>query len=324
MRLITLLFANSTRKYKRMLEVLRISAAENHPSSPLEVLHITKRDLDLECQFGMWYTQNARKTRHQARIVEEAKDGEILCLIDSDTMVLRTLSPANVFMQHHDLAYTLKPPKTTYKINSGVLFVRVSDVTRGFFANWADVVKQMVTDRKLYLQYKPDYGGINQAGLGHMLTTEHGLRIKELQCREWNSIRETWDVAVNEARVVHILARLRDHCIFQHPASNAAIRRLSKMWREYEIRAKALGRMHNAAAYPEAGPHGGDWRMEVRLEPEGSDCVTGAHLNNGGPLDGQVNGTQTSGNLQRGGVLSDSMLLGKANESASSTVQDVE
>lgn len=240
MQLHSTLFANSTLEYARMADVLVLSAAENTPHK-LTIHEISDADNDLRaiaragCK-ATWLN-NARKAKHHCRIIQEAQDGELLGMIDCDAMVLRDLSAVEAM--EFDLAYTVRPPGQPWKLNTGVYFVRVSELTKAWCAEWLETVKRMLADATLHEHWRRTqrYGGTHQAAFGYMLNNEHlrhVMRFAELPCEEWNCVSQCWGKAENP-RIVHIMGQMRGWC-FGAKCTNANARRFVEKWRGYDKR----------------------------------------------------------------------------------------
>lgn len=240
MRIATALFTNEeSENYERFVPVLARTAAIHCPGAEFRVHRSEGVDEQVKKtgKDRKWvFVRNAEKTRIHNEIVHAADDGECLCLIDADTMILRDLSP--VWLQPFDLAYTVKPPEAEYCVNSGVVFVRVSPITKAFYAAWYETVLRMLTDEPLHRQWKKRWGGINQAALGWMLSNSCGLRTAELPCEVWNCCKEGWGDAIGRARVVHLLEPLKKACV-KNAGTNGAIGELAKLWQEHERAAQS-------------------------------------------------------------------------------------
>lgn len=217
-----------------MAKALAVSVAANSPQSALVLHDIDDPDGDVHLagpRAASGYLANARKTKHQARIVEAAADGELIGFLDADTFVLREL--ADVAELAFDLAITVKPAGVRYPINTGVTFARVSPRVRVFYRRWYEAVIAMLQDRPLLKRWSSRFGGINQSALGYLLD-EHDLTIARLPCKEWNATRDSWPSCDSNTRVVHLLSSLRDACVGRGKYYNASVNRLAALWREYD------------------------------------------------------------------------------------------
>lgn len=228
-------------RYRRMADVLRLSAAENSPSTPLTLHLIENEDRDIirlaRPGCAKTWIENARKAKHQARIVREAENDDVLCMIDADVMVLR---PLDELPGEFDIAYTVRPPGSQLKLNTGVYFVRVSNATRCFCDQWELVCRQMLQSAALHDEWREEraFGGIHQAALGYMLSVNSVCKIVELPCAEWNCVDGLWSTAANP-RVLHIMGSLRDCCFRQVRPSGPTMQRYVERWRAYDHQAEA-------------------------------------------------------------------------------------
>jgi hypothetical protein len=243
MRLETVVFPTSKLyRYRRMADVLKLSCAENYPDGRLSIHLVDCADKELfamarrKCERR--FIENARKMKYHAQIIRAAADGELLCMLDCDMMVLRPLEPMP--SDDFDLAYTPRPAGSNFRINTGVYWVRVSNALKSFVDAWEHAVQEMLKDEALHHEWRVQhrYGGIHQAAFGYMLQRASGLEIAELPCAEWNCVDGLWALATNP-RLVHIMGQLRD-CCFRHlrPGSPAMARMVEK-WRSYDHRCEA-------------------------------------------------------------------------------------
>ena len=235
MRIESILFGE-TKAYQRMAQVLERSCKENSPNTPITIRRIESADEEL---FHMGkkkvrtYIDNARKTKHHRNIVLEAKDGELIGLLDCDMMVLKDLSPVEHY--NFDFAFTPRPQGSHRLINSGAVFVRVSDKTRDWYIRWYENVEKLFRDDKLFVKWSKLFGGVNQSSLGMLLTEPHDLQLEELTCLEWNLIYDHWKkFNPMVTRIVHIQGVLKEACVGKGRATQPEVRRLVPIWRSFE------------------------------------------------------------------------------------------
>lgn len=224
--------------YERMANALQQSVEVNSPATPLVIHRITDADDDIKAigkHRKKQFVENVRKTRHHAGIVERATDGQLLCLMDCDTMVLGDLSEAEAALADYDLGITVRPQTSQFIFNSGVVFVRASEATRRFYRKWYDVAEQMLRDESFHLQWKPHWGGIMQSAFGYLTREETwSCRIGSLLCEYWNCEADTWSQFSRHTKVVHIVGALRHACLRNKDGYGAAVDRLAKIWRQYD------------------------------------------------------------------------------------------
>ena len=237
-RLYSVLFQNkdprAAERYARLADVLALSAAENSPSTPLTVEWI-EGQWEPESYRGckpVWI-ENAHKAHCHWQAMRQADDGEVIGFLDIDTMVLGDCS--EIESLPFDIAYTVRPNRTPWILNTGVYFVRVSDKTRLFMLTWLNTVLRMLRDKHFHDEWRAarKYGGIHQAALGWML--EHAGPAK------WNCVSCCWRDAGEHTRIAHIMSSLRRTCF--EPTKvlprNDGEKYLMKRWRAYDEKARA-------------------------------------------------------------------------------------
>jgi hypothetical protein len=180
--------------YARLARVLEHSARRYNPTASVEVVNTdpspTGRGLD-----GF-----LRKARDWTRVIAEAVDGTEIALLDADTLVLGELGSA--FRRPFDVAVTTRGTLGT--LNSGVVFVRISDRVRDFFAPWAARTEPWC---KRNTADSIRFG--DQDALIEMLGEPHGpLRVLELPAAIWNAQQNCWP-PVAGCRIVHIKSDCR-------------------------------------------------------------------------------------------------------------------
>lgn len=245
MRLESVLFTNSNlpNRYERMARVLALTAAENSPATPLNINRVYDKDEDVVscarpgCRLS--YINNGRKAKHHWRLIMEAREGDLLGMLDCDTMVLGDLS--EVAKMPFDIAYTVRPPGDIWRLNTGVYFVRISDATRGFVGLWYAKVLEMLGNEMLHKEWSrgKKYGGTHQAALGCVLEA-HGEYVKtvELPCETWNLTASIVERA-ESPKVVHVMGQFREFCFGRVPAKLPMAKALAEVWKEYDRRCLA-------------------------------------------------------------------------------------
>lgn len=216
MNLHSVLFREKRRgtDYDRLAAVLKLSARENSPATPLMLHVIEDDDADLKAKskaVKATFVDNARKTRHHCQVVQDAQDGELIGLLDCDTMVLGDLS--EIADMPFDLAYTARPEGSRYPFNTGVVFVRVNDHTRRFYRLWLEKVEALLANPVLLAKQRNKYGGINQCGLAATMEDFGSIDIRVLPCRIWNCENESWKLFDVDTKVAHIVPPLRRVCL---------------------------------------------------------------------------------------------------------------
>lgn len=235
------LFAGSIgANQNRMAEVLRLSAMEH--GLPLTIHEITDQDSDVKqlARSGCKQTwiDNARKAKHHNRIIQEAKDGDLLCMLDADTMITGDLS--EVESMEFDLAYTVRPPGAKWKLNTGVYFVRVSPNMKSTVDMWKWMTHRLLEFGSDHDYWRKDrgYGGTHQAALGCLIEQGNYLHQKlvPLPCKIWNCVPSVVSTAPNP-KVVHIMGQMRRWCLNGGKPNSEKARRLVKVWRQFDSKA---------------------------------------------------------------------------------------
>lgn len=221
-----------------MARVLGASAAENSPAAPLSVHRFSyAQEFPARDAAKKTWHDNARKAYHHAAIINNASDGEVLGMLDADTMVLRDLSEME--SMHEDIAITYRPPGSRWLMNSGVYFVRISERTKRFASEWFSATCAMLQDAELHDLYreKKRFGGTHQAAFGWMLenrASDLRVMVGERQCAEWNCVNGCYETAENP-RIVHLMKHsMRRWCLEDRPAPNANAQRLADKWKQYD------------------------------------------------------------------------------------------
>lgn len=232
-RLESVYFADDPREREhwiRLARVLRSSAAQHCPDWRVTIAQLPPGP-QLSVAAGL--AANTYKLDHWCALVEQAPDGDGLLLIDADTMILRPLDP--IWDVPFDLAYTTKPT-TRFPFNAGVIFVRVSEPARTFMRAWRDENRRLLRDQAALRIWRRQYGGMNQAALGSVLTTPHAkaITIRQVPCVEWNCEDATWaafDPAIT--RIVHVKSTLRRAVLGFAPAQKPLLPLIAQ-WRACE------------------------------------------------------------------------------------------
>lgn len=246
MKLLSVVFQHPERKtdYIRMVSVLRRSVAVNSPSTPLQVLQPeidTKlRTIHAQATEGSRHSflANTQKLRLWQEAVEALEDGDVLALMDADTVVLRDLSAATDIP--FDVAYTIRPESSKLPFNAGVVLVRGNDRARTFFRRWRDINDAMLVDPNYHEKFRRKFGGINQASLGALIEDPGDLDLVRLPCEEWNSVDQTWHLYdPDTTRIAHVKGDLRRLCLGLTDkrvtaAVALAVRPLWERWKHFD------------------------------------------------------------------------------------------
>jgi len=244
MRLVSVLFDESDGRrrglYARMAAAMERSAAENSPATPLAIIRADGEHDRVESigagapndERRLSLTANVRKIELWDEAVQAAKDGEVLGLLDCDTLILGNLAPVEAMA--FDFAYTVRPAGSEYPFNAGVIFIRAGAAARRFFVRWRAENLRLLADSGAHVPLRARFGGINQAALGSILPTA-GIDLLELSCVEWNCEFTTWGVfrPSGVTRVLHLAGRLRQACFGQRMVT-PDLAPLVALWRRYD------------------------------------------------------------------------------------------
>lgn len=240
--------------YESMARVLAHTVGKNSPATPLVLHRIIEPDEDLIEAINkrpnvqsrkQLYLDNARKTKHHTRIVHEAKDGEVLCLLDADMMVLGDLSDVAETLAGRELAYTVRPERSRYPFNTGVVFVRVCSEARAFFWLWEYTVREMLAKPAFHAINKTCFGGINQAAFGYLVANLPAYRTDflMLSCEYYNCEHDCLKRKMfdrERTKVVHIHGTLRRVLFNAEQTNNEQVLYLADVWRKFEAEAKGV------------------------------------------------------------------------------------
>lgn len=243
MRLATALFPESGLRggqFKRLCGALVQSALENSPATPIDVFEAEDPPPVGQDSRRQGLIDNTQKMLIWDQVIQGAEDGELIGLLDCDTLVLGDMREVEKI--EFDVTWTVRPPGSPFPFNSGVVFARVSDRVRSFFERWKDANVRLLYDYKMHEPLRAVFGGINQASLGEMLVRGPGCRMEPLPCEIWNCEDTSWKSYSSDTKVLHIKSGLRKAC-FQGSA-DPHLNSLAEIWRGYDRRAQAeaLGR----------------------------------------------------------------------------------
>lgn len=237
MKIYSVLFGNDSR-FIRMAAALEKSGKKNSPRTPIQILE-PEYPVDQIMQMrnnghrGTWI-DNAHKTKYHKDIIDQSEDGQLLCLMDCDMLIVGDFFPITHFA-HFDLAYTVRESDKG-RINSGVIFVRVSEKIRTFYHLWYQNVLDLLASRTLFDRWTKKYGGINQCGLGMLLeSNKHYLEFMELPCSIWNLCYDQWQFYNPAVKAIHY------HGVLRHlatkgckPSTPDSYKKLAEIWRKYD------------------------------------------------------------------------------------------
>jgi hypothetical protein len=131
-----------------------------------------------------------------------------------------------------DLAVTVR---SGGRINSGVVFVLVSEKTKEWYRRWYELVLVLLDDPKQLRQLKSKYAGINQSALETMLLEPHDLVVKKLPCNIWNCTPICYPQFNEQTKVVHLLEQAR-RVFSRRGVASGPTRKVISIWNELERR----------------------------------------------------------------------------------------
>lgn len=208
-RLITFCFGEPGDNYRRMADVLEYTAHQHCPGWSIEVNEMPRAPIEHYSEAPENFIFNVQKVDAWADAVQQAEDGDRLCILDCDTMILGPLDP--VWDREFDFAYTGKRGKLV--LNSGVIFVRVSATSRRFVRAWAKMSHDMIADIGLHRMWRRKSPGMTQPALTALLRSSFMRRLEinilELDCQTWNCEESGWGQFNKDVRILHIKGHLR-------------------------------------------------------------------------------------------------------------------
>lgn len=237
MELHSLLFEQGN-DYERMANVLHRSVLAHSPNTPLTI-HIKKINSDIRTKGrnrDSTFVDNATKSLYFSDLVQKFNNGQVVGLLDCDTMVINPLE--SIEKEKFDIAVTWRPPKSKLVFNSGVVFARISKRVKDFYREWAAVALEMLEDRSFFEKWRGPFGGINQTSFGFMMEQKEWKKVKilKLPCEEWNCENCTWHLFdKKKTRIVHLLGSLR-HLVLRHEFRGVTLEKqtISRMWHNFD------------------------------------------------------------------------------------------
>lgn len=180
MKIFTTFFnLNNITEYSRMFNVLKYSCYKlNLNLNILDKPDFNLKDNSSETQG--WKNNNILKMISWADAFSQLNRGEEVLFIDSDTFIKEDVS--YIFDNDFDIAYTDDgspcencPGIST--INTGVMFFRVSDLTKTFVNSWKEACVRMYEDNLFWEEWSNKLYGLTQPAF---LYTLDKIKIKKL------------------------------------------------------------------------------------------------------------------------------------------------
>lgn len=229
--------------YGRMAKVWQLTAAEHASITPATLHRVTSEDRELNVVAARRrkpcpkrFIDNARKTKYHCELVSNAADGDMLILTDVDMMFVDEMAP--LFNSGMDLICTVRPEGAKYPLNTGVVGVRVSDRTRGFYGLWLANAINLLGDANEDRTAR--YGGINQAAFVKTLQENPSLiEAAEVPCDVWNCEYETHSSYGPQTRAIHIIGNLRRSIFGSERPQSSQVAELRRRWLAYYAQTEA-------------------------------------------------------------------------------------
>jgi hypothetical protein len=199
--------------YRRLARVLEHSARERNPSAVVDVANTDPEGVHRSDAF-------IRKAQDWTRAVVEAKDHEWLALLDTDTLILGEIVSA--FYEPFDIAVTTRGDLST--LNSGVVFVRVNDLVREFFAPWAE------RTAKWCERNRPDRVSYGDQDALRDMVRKSTLRFVELPCMIWNAQQDCWSHMNRDTRILHLKSDARRIVFGGEPIGQRGAEKAAALW----------------------------------------------------------------------------------------------
>lgn len=233
----TLLLNNQRDSYIRLARVMEKSLNKYSPGIELQIHRgiIDSKIRNMGRGRDQTILHNTLKSVHFTEIIQQCKIGELVGMIDCDTMILNPLD--DIVKEDFDLAITHRPDGSKMKFNTGVVFCRVSKKIKKLYENWGIVALEMLEDKSFFDDWKDGYGGINQTSLGYLLENGYAdkLNVVKLDCAIWNCENTTWHrFNPQKTKVVHLLGMLRDACLYDKITGYPGMREISAIWNRIE------------------------------------------------------------------------------------------
>jgi len=230
-------YPNRKGMYEKLLKVFEQSVKENDPENEVIVKRVSYPQIKTKACFS----SNTHKLAIWVSEMEKLQEGDELCFIDCDMMVLK--SPNDVFQKDFDIAYTERPKSrkdTRLPVNGGVVFCRNNERSRQFMKRWKEVNDKMFRNPGFHQIWRKKYAGMNQSAFGYLLEhpKEYKAKLFPVPCNTYNVCNESWHkVGVDKnIRIVHIKSDLRRMCL-EGVCRKPAIKQTIQIWLDLLVRA---------------------------------------------------------------------------------------
>jgi hypothetical protein len=222
MKVLTVYFDKSGKRYERLLNVFRNSAIKNIKKAELQILCVSPPDKKQKHSYDCAYAFITA-----AEFVLEAK--EDMMVSDCDMMIMGDMSEA--WKHDFDIAVTTRQ---TIPFNTGIWFVRWNNLSEDFIIKWIDNTKKIIDNYDQYVDYVHGHGGFDQASLALTIDENPDIKVVELPCQEWNACQHEWEHVTEKTKAVHIKSKLRKACLGEIPIPFEYMNKLVQEWKSYE------------------------------------------------------------------------------------------
>lgn len=250
MKLVTLHFDRNNNEFEQMVKTLAYTA-ERVGIEDITILTLGRIEGERNHR-----KDNMFKFRSWVHYINQCQNGEEVMFIDSDTFLIN--NPSLVFYMGFDLAITIRTKGE--KLNTGVVFVRVSQKIKESFNKWLEIQEQFFKDYQEedfketlgYTWYRK-WNGINQAALMYCIQNSYfkklDINILMLPCKVYNACMEDWYAPAPKKRYV-IHANFGDlrHIIFGRKPKKLTNKRrkerlydIAELWKSLNKRAQSVG-----------------------------------------------------------------------------------
>ena len=209
-RIITVQFDYQNDTYALLLKMMEYSVKRNMPNTVMDMV-IAPAPPYVNRSLPRNFTSNTKKLEYWVKMLNEAKDGEEIILMDCDMLLIGDISCA--FKEEFDIGYTFRE-RTHIPMNGGVIFLRVNERSREFIRLWKEVNDRMFRDDTFHRVWRSKYSGMNQAAFGCLYETiTYKADVKGFPCSKYNIANEEWAFIGSHSLCLHIKSGLRKLCI---------------------------------------------------------------------------------------------------------------
>lgn len=204
MRVITVAFGKAKR-ISVLLQVFLYSLKKNMPEAECTVYYsdLPQKTIDdIKLAFSDYVLSECEITFQKKfaasykmflwkKAIDEACDGEFLTLIDSDMLVTSDFS--EVFSEEFCIGYTEKDFPSTFKLNTGVVFVKNVNKAKSFFEKWLHVCDRVLKKSEADIdRIEASWGAVDQFALNEVIMS-FSEDVKSFPCSVYN-LHGQWEL----------------------------------------------------------------------------------------------------------------------------------